>query len=71
MIALRIIKSLIAAVSLAATMGSATVLAQETKDITFVIANPSAINILPVSVAIGEGYFAEEGLNVTVEALNG
>lgn len=40
-------------------------------DVTFVIPNPSAINILPVSVAIGEGYFAEEGLNVTVEALNG
>jgi NitT/TauT family transport system substrate-binding protein len=41
------------------------------KDVTFVIANPSAINIIPVAVALGEGYFEKEGLNVTVEALNG
>lgn len=50
--------------------GSASAAAAQT-DVTFVIPNPSAINIIPVAVAMGEGYFAEEGLNVTVEALNG
>ena len=39
--------------------------------ITVVIPNPSALNVFPVHVAIGEGYFAEEGLDVTVEAVNG
>lgn len=45
--------------------------AQDLRDITFVQPSPSAINSFPVFVAIGEGYFAEEGLNVTVEAING
>lgn len=39
--------------------------------ITVVIPNPSAVNNFPLHVAIGEGYFAEEGLDVTVEAVNG
>lgn len=43
----------------------------QTKDVVFVIPNPSAINVLPVTVALGEGYFEDEGLNVRVEALNG
>ncbi|MFK7867744.1 MAG: ABC transporter substrate-binding protein [Roseobacter sp.] len=47
------------------------VLAQSMRDITFVQPSPSAINSFPVFVAIGEGYFEEEGLNVTVEAING
>ncbi len=45
--------------------------AQELRDITFVQPSPSAINSFPVFVAIGEGYFEEEGLKVTVEAING
>jgi NitT/TauT family transport system substrate-binding protein len=45
--------------------------AQDLRDVTFVQPSPSAINSFPVFVAIGEGYFAEEGLNVTVEAING
>lgn len=45
--------------------------AQAARDITFVQPSPSAINSFPVFVAIGEGYFEEEGLNVTVEAING
>jgi len=45
--------------------------AQDLRDITFVQPSPSAINSFPVFVAIGEGYFEEEGLNVTVEAING
>lgn len=44
---------------------------QDLRDITFVQPSPSAINSFPVFVAIGEGYFEEEGLNVTVEAING
>jgi len=50
---------------------STTALAQDLRDITFVQPSPSAINSFPVFVAIGEGYFEEEGLNVTVEAING
>ena len=45
--------------------------AQELRDITFAQPSPSAINSFPVFVAIGEGYFEEEGLNVSVEAVNG
>ncbi len=45
--------------------------AQDLRDITFAQPSPSAINSYPVFVAIGEGYFEEEGLNVTVEAVNG
>ncbi len=41
------------------------------KDITFVHPNPSAINSFQVFVAIGEGYFKDEGLNVRVEAVDG
>ncbi|MGU3575225.1 ABC transporter substrate-binding protein [Brucellaceae bacterium C25G] len=51
--------------------GTTSLLAEEVKDVTFVIANPSAINIIPIAVAMGEGYFKEQGLNVKVEALNG
>jgi NitT/TauT family transport system substrate-binding protein len=39
--------------------------------ITFVQPSPSAINSFPVFVAIGEGFFADEGLEVTVESING
>ncbi|MBF9058600.1 ABC transporter substrate-binding protein [Rhodobacterales bacterium HKCCSP123] len=45
--------------------------AQGLRDITFVQPSPSAINSFPVFIAIGEGYFEEEGLNVRVEAING
>ena len=45
--------------------------AQDLREITFVQPSPSAINSFPVFVAIGEGYFAEEGLEVSVEAING
>lgn len=44
---------------------------QDLREITFVQPSPSAINSFPVFTAIGEGYFAEEGLSVTVEAING
>ncbi|MEM1130703.1 MAG: ABC transporter substrate-binding protein [Pseudomonadota bacterium] len=45
--------------------------AQDLQEITFVQPSPSAINSFPVFVAIGEGYFADEGLDVKVEAING
>lgn len=62
--------SMLAAVPATSVLGT-TALAQDLRDITFVQPSPSAINSFPVFVAIGEGYFAEEGLNVTVEAING
>lgn len=48
-----------------------TAMAQELTKVTFVQPSPSAINSFNVFVAIGEGFFAEEGLDVTVEAING
>ncbi|MGH1477370.1 MAG: ABC transporter substrate-binding protein [Geminicoccales bacterium] len=54
-----------------ATLTAASALAQDLEQITFAQPSPSAINSYPVFVAIGEGYFAEEGLEVTVEAVNG
>lgn len=58
---------------LAATLGlmPLAVAAQDMKDITFVSPSPSAINSFPVHVAVGEGYFADEGLSVTTQAVNG
>ncbi len=62
--------SMLAAIPATGALGTAA-LAQSLRDITFVQPSPSAINSFPVFVAIGEGYFEEEGLNVTVEAING
>ena len=45
--------------------------AQDMTKVTFVQPSPSAINSFAVFIAIGEGYFAEEGLEVSVEAING
>lgn len=66
--ALNAMKSLAAVATV--VLGSALPTMAQT-DLTVVIPNPSAINILPITAALGEGYFAEEGLNVTIEALNG
>jgi len=41
------------------------------KSVTFVSPTPSAINVLNLCAAIGEGYMAEEGINATFEALDG
>lgn len=43
----------------------------ETSELTVVFPNPSAINNYPLHVAIGEGYFEEEGLKINVEIVNG
>jgi NitT/TauT family transport system substrate-binding protein len=45
--------------------------AQDLKEITVVLPNPSALNVFPMHVAIGEGYFAGEGLKVEVQAVDG
>lgn len=39
--------------------------------ITFAAPNPSALTWLPYWTAVGEGYFGEEGLNPTLEAIDG
>lgn len=40
-------------------------------DITVVVPNPSAITWTPLWVAIGEGFFQKEGLDISVEAVDG
>jgi NitT/TauT family transport system substrate-binding protein len=45
--------------------------AQDMQTFTFVSPSPSAINSYVVYVAMGEGYFAEEGLEIIPQAVNG
>lgn len=45
--------------------------AASAQEITVILPNPSAINVFPLWVAIGEGYMEEEGLDVRVEAVDG
>ncbi len=45
--------------------------AAQTTELTLVLPNPSALNNFPLHVAVGEGYFAEEGIEVNVEIVNG
>jgi NitT/TauT family transport system substrate-binding protein len=59
---------LLAGLAVAAALAGAA--SAQTK-ITVAIPNPSALNVHPMTTAIGEGYFAEEGLDVTIEAVNG
>lgn len=70
MITRRTFNAMLSAIPALGLLG-ATAFAQDLRDITFVQPSPSAINSFPVFVAIGEGFFEEEGLNVTVEAING
>ncbi|TRW99408.1 ABC transporter substrate-binding protein [Paracoccus sp. M683] len=39
--------------------------------ITFAVPNPSALTFMPYWVALGEGYFEEEGLTPTLQAIDG
>lgn len=39
--------------------------------VTFAVPNPSALTWLPYWCAVGEGYFGEEGLDLTLEAVDG
>lgn len=66
----RTFSKLLATIPLLGLM-TAAAFAQDLREITFVQPSPSAINSFPVFVAIGEGFFEEEGLNLTVEAING
>lgn len=50
---------------------ASTVHAQDLKEITVIIPNPSALNMWPMYVAMGEGYMADEGIKVNVEAVDG
>ncbi|MPZ89286.1 MAG: PhnD/SsuA/transferrin family substrate-binding protein [Nitriliruptorales bacterium] len=43
----------------------------ETESITVLLPNPSAVNVFNLCAAMGEGYLAEEGIEVTVEAVDG
>ncbi|SEA95365.1 ABC transporter substrate-binding protein [Rubrimonas cliftonensis] len=54
-----------------AALSAGALAAQDLTQVTFVQPSPSAINSFPVFVAIGEGYFADEGLEVRVESING
>lgn len=59
-----------AATTAAFAMGAPGLLHAQTA-ITFAVPNPSAITWLPYWVAVGEGYFAEEGLNPNLQAVDG
>lgn len=64
----RLVRSFLAGLALAAIPA---ISAMAQTPITVVIPNPSALNVFPIHVAVGEGYFAEEGLEISVEAVNG
>lgn len=53
-----------------ATLGAPGLLRAQTA-ITFAVPNPSALTWLPYWVAVGEGYFGEEGLAPTLQAVDG
>jgi len=64
-------RTVLAAGVAALALAAAPAPAQDLQDVTFVQPSPSAINSFTVYVAIGEGYFEDEGLNVSVESVNG
>lgn len=51
-------------------LGAPTLLRAQTA-VTFAVPNPSALTWLPYWAAVGEGYFAEEGLDLRLEAVDG
>ena len=63
--------AIVAAVLALGRPGGPVAHAQDLKRITVILPNPSALNVFPMHVAIGEGYFAEEGLEVEVQAVDG
>ncbi len=58
------------ALSIVAIVGFSSAVAAQTT-ITVAVPNPSAITWAPMWAAIGEGYFADEGLELQVEAVDG
>jgi NitT/TauT family transport system substrate-binding protein len=61
----------LAAAGAAATIVGAPAIVRAQTAITFAVPNPSALTWLPYWVAVGEGYFEEEGLTSTLEAIDG
>lgn len=61
----------LAAGGLAVAITGAPAIVRAQTAITFVVPNPSALTWLPYWVAVGEGYFGEEGLTCTLEAVDG
>ena len=53
-----------------AAIGAPSIVRAQTA-ITFAVPNPSALTWLPYWVAVGEGYFADEGFEPTLEAVGG
>ncbi len=53
-----------------AAIGAPSIVRAQTA-ITFAVPNPSALTWLPYWVAVGEGYFADEGFEPTLEAVDG
>ena len=51
-------------------LGAPAILRAQTA-VTFAVPNPSALTWLPYWVAVGEGYFGEEGLDPRLEAIDG
>jgi NitT/TauT family transport system substrate-binding protein len=66
----RPVRALLGAVLFTAAAAFAPVATAQT-EITVAVPNPSAITWAPMWAAIGEGYFKEEGLSLTVEAVDG
>ncbi len=62
---------LLAVTTAALTIGSPSILRAQTTPITFAVPNPSALTWMPYWVAVGEGYFEEEGLDPTLQAVDG
>lgn len=58
-------------IMLGAALFSAGSQAQDLREITVVLPHPGAIGHYPMHVAICEGYFAKEGLKVTIQAVDG
>jgi NitT/TauT family transport system substrate-binding protein len=56
---------------LLALLAGSEAMAQGLKTITFVQPSPSAINSFQIYVAIGEGYFKDEGLEVRAQSVDG
>lgn len=54
----------------AAAIGAPSIVRAQTA-ITFAVPNPSALTWLPYWVAVGEGFFEEDGLSPTLEAIDG
>jgi NitT/TauT family transport system substrate-binding protein len=64
----RVALALCAALAAAAGLAGA---GQAQTPVTVVVPNPSAITFMPMWAAIGEGYFEEEGLDITIETVDG